>query len=39
MVHNQVEPDVVQVDLFDLCVEFGPLENFQGVAIDVENSV
>ncbi len=39
VVDNKVKPHVSQVHLFDLIVEFGPLENFKGISKDVEYPV
>ena len=39
MVDDKVEADVVEVHLLDEIVEFGTLEDFESITIDVENPV
>ena len=39
MIHDQVKPDIVQVNLLHLLIKLGPLQHLQGVAVDVEHSV
>ena len=39
MVNDQIEADIDKVHLFDLVVEFAPLQDLQSVTINVEDSV
>lgn len=39
MVNYQIEPNINQMNLLNLIVKLGSLKYFQGIAIDVENTV
>ena len=39
MVDDKIKPHVVEVNLFNLLVEFSSLENLQGITIDVEHLI
>lgn len=39
MVHDEVEPDVNKVHLFDRLVEFRPLEHLEGIAVNIQDLV
>jgi len=39
MVHNEVEPDVDEVHLFDRLIELRALEHLKGVAVNIQDLV
>jgi len=39
MINNQIEAYILQVHFFNLLVKFSPLQNFQGITIDIQYSI
>jgi hypothetical protein len=39
MVHDQVESDINQMDLFNLVVKLRPLEHFKSVSVNIQDLV
>ena len=39
VIHDEIEPDIVEVDFFNEVIELSTLENFKSIPIDVEDFV
>jgi hypothetical protein len=39
MVDNQIKPNISQMHLFNLVVEFRSLKDFEGISKDIENLI